>query len=75
MGNNNSSNSSTIKYNQQIDTLQSRALELFRHRVNNYHYAYHGPYEEYIHYIRAQYELDCFPESLRYGPNYNRNNR
>ena len=54
--------------------LQRRAFELYKQRVDNYNYAYHGPYAQYLFYIQSQYELDCLPNSVKYGRNYNQNN-
>lgn len=42
----------------------------FHKRIQSYHYAYHGSYTNYIEWCRAQYELECIPESCRQGPNY-----
>ena len=66
MGSNNSVNEQ--RHREAI--LEQRALQLFTQRVNNYHYAFHGPYENYIHDIRLQYELDRLPDLVRYGNNY-----
>jgi hypothetical protein len=54
--------------------LQNIALQLFTQRVNSYHYAFHGDYYLYIADMQAQYELDCMPNHLKYGSNYNPKN-
>ena len=64
------SNNSVNEQRQREAILEQRALQLFTQRVNNYHYAFHGPYENYIHDIRLQYELDRLPDLVRYGNNY-----
>ena len=68
------SNSSKQSSNSQ-QKLIDEANRKFNIRVKAYSYPHHGPYYAYIEWCRAQYELDCLPDSLKYGPNYNRNNR
>jgi hypothetical protein len=67
---NNSSNESSISEQKLID----EANRKFNIRVKSYSYPHHGPYHEYIEWCRAQYELDCIPEYLRYGKNFNPKN-
>ena len=69
-------NNSISRQNEQnvYAELKRRAFEIYKHRVENYNYAYHGPYHKYLRYIQAQYELDCLPNSIKYGRNYNQNN-
>jgi hypothetical protein len=74
MGSNNSVNEQRQREANTYAIFEQRALQLFTQRVNNYHYAFHGPYENYIHDIRLQYELDCLPDSVRYGNNYRQRN-
>lgn len=49
--------------------LQEKALRNFDARVRNYHYAYHGPYVEYVEWCRMEYEMECIPEVCRYSAN------
>lgn len=42
----------------------------FHKRIQGYNYAYHGPYQFYVEWCRAQYELECIPPSCRQGSNY-----
>ena len=66
MGNSNSAErkreNDRIRYN--------NAVELYRQRVRNYNYAYHGNYSDYLIDIQAQFQLDCLPEWVKYGSNY-----
>jgi len=50
--------------------LEAIALNNFNIRVRSYSYPHHGPYNQYIEMCRAQYELECIPQSCRQGPNY-----
>jgi hypothetical protein len=50
--------------------LEKIAAINYHKRINMYHYAYHGPYHEYIELCRAQYELECIPKICHHGPNY-----
>jgi hypothetical protein len=68
MGNNSSKRNQEYLIEQQ--KLQEQALRNFNARVKSYSYPYHGSYIEYIEWCRAQYELECIPESCRQGPNY-----
>jgi hypothetical protein len=43
------------------------ALKNFNIRINSYSYPQHGPYSQYIEWCRSQYELECIPQSCRYG--------
>lgn len=55
------------KYYAELDILEKRAMQIYIHRVNNYHYAFHGDYHVYLYNIQAQYELDCIPDRLKSG--------
>jgi len=66
MGNSNS----IEKERQQQRALYNKAVQLYEQRLRNYNYAYHGNYSAYLRSIRAQFQLDCIPEYLRYGDNY-----
>ena len=50
--------------------LEATAFNNFNIRMESYNYAYHGPYNRYVEMCRAQYELECIPQSCRQGPNY-----
>ena len=50
--------------------LHNKALELYKQRLKNYDYAFHGNYTTYLHNIQAQFQLDCLPDYLKYGNNY-----
>ena len=67
---NSSSNSSLERDRLVRMELQEKALRNYDARINNYNYAYHGPYINYINWCRAEYELECIPDCCRYGPNY-----
>jgi hypothetical protein len=66
MGNSNSVEKERAK--QQI--LYNKAVELYKQRLKNYDYAFHGNYTTYLRNIQAQFQLDCLPEYLKYGDNY-----
>jgi hypothetical protein len=68
MGNN--SSKSKFDSEMEIKELQDKALINFNERVNAYSYPHHGSYTKYIKWCRAEYELECIPESCRYGNNY-----
>ena len=38
-----------------------KAARNYHRRINEYHYAYHGCYRDYIEWCNEQYELDCLP--------------
>lgn len=56
------------------ERLYQHALQLYLQRVQNYRYYIHGDYQTYLCYLRGQFQLDCLPESVKYGANYDRNN-
>ena len=56
------------------ERLYQHAVELYLQRVKDYKYYIHGDYQRYLYYIRGQFQLDCLPESVKYGANYNREN-
>lgn len=66
MGNSNSIEKERAE--QQI--LYNKAVELYKQRLKNYDYAFHGNYTTYLRNIKAQFQLDCIPEYLKYGQNY-----
>ena len=66
MGSN--SSSQPVYMTQQQRTLL--AAKKFHIRKNGYDYALHGPYNEYIEWCHAKYQLDCIPEECLHGPNY-----
>lgn len=66
MGNSNSAE----KEREQERILYNKAVELYKQRLRNYDYAFHGNYTTYLRSIQAQFQLDCIPEYLRYGSNY-----
>jgi hypothetical protein len=39
-----------------------KAARNYHRRINEYHYAYHGCYRDYIEWCNEQYELECLPE-------------
>lgn len=51
--------------------LQEEALRNFNIRVSTYSYPHHGQHNAYIEWCRAQYEVECVPESCRQGSNFN----
>jgi hypothetical protein len=53
-----------------VEECRNEALLKFNKRVSSYSYPHHGPYQDYIHLCRAQYELDCMPECSRQGISY-----
>ena len=65
-----SSSKSKFNSEMEIKELQDRALINFNERVNAYSYPHHGPYITYINWCRAEYELECIPDSCRFGNNY-----
>ena len=69
MGNSNSIEKERAK-NQM---LHNKALELYKQRLKNYDYAFHGNYTTYLRNIQAQFQLDCLPDYLKYGNNYSQN--
>ena len=50
--------------------MAAEAQRKFDFRIRNYNYAYHGSYIDYVHWCRAQYELECIPECCRQGHNF-----
>jgi hypothetical protein len=71
MGNSNSSRTDNLIEEQR---LTAEAQRKFDFRIRNYNYAYHGSYIDYVHWCRAQYELECIPECCRQGHNFRPNN-
>jgi hypothetical protein len=68
-----SNNSTSRQYEEEKNAeLKRKAFELYQQRVNNYKYEFNGPYDRYLIHIKAQYELDCLPNSVKYGQNYNK---
>jgi hypothetical protein len=67
MGNESSKQENLIKQQK----LQEEALRKFNIRVSTYSYPHHGQHNAYIEWCRAQYELECLPESCRQGSNFN----
>ncbi len=64
-------NSNSIKEQRENErALYNKAVELYKQRLRNYNYAYHGDYITYLRNIQAQFQVDCIPEYLRYGDNY-----
>jgi hypothetical protein len=63
---------SSYEEEQQIENqrLYNIAVELYHQRARNYKYYVHGNYERYLYTIRAQFELDCLPNFVKYGKNY-----
>ena len=60
----------TVEDTSRMSTLELNAAINFEKRLREYHYAYHGPYTNYIEWCKAQYELECIPEWCRQGSNY-----
>jgi len=56
------------------EQLEREAMVNFNFRVKNYSYPHHGPYNDYIHWCRAQYQLECIQPYCRQGPNYDPRN-
>ena len=46
------------------------AARNYHRRINEYRYAYHGYYTDYVEWCRGQYELECLPECCRQGVGY-----
>jgi len=46
--------------------LQIDAFKRYEARINSYRLHY-GPYDHYIDWCNAQYELECIPEDARRG--------
>lgn len=69
MGNNLCCDDTTEESNK-MSTLELNAAINFQKRLREYHYAYHGPYSQYIEWCKSQYELECIPEWCRQGSNY-----
>jgi hypothetical protein len=69
MGSSSSKESKAMQIRQQQE-LQEKALYNFNQRIASYSYPHHGPYDIYIQWCRAEYELECLPDSCRYGPAY-----
>jgi hypothetical protein len=62
-----------IQLKKNVLMLHNKALELYKQRLKNYDYAFHGNYTTYLHNIQAQFQLDCLPDYLKYGNNYSQN--
>ena len=52
----------------QHQELREKALYNFNLRIDSYSYPHHGPYDIYVQWCRAKYELECIPECCRRGP-------
>jgi hypothetical protein len=70
MGNCNSS-SDNNQYSINQRELESIALRNFNQRIEAYSYTHHGNYYIYIEQCKAEYELECIPESCRQGNRFN----
>jgi len=70
MGNSNSS-SNNNQYSINQRELESIALRNFNQRIKAYSYPHHGNYYLYIEQCKAEYELECIPESCRQGTRFN----
>jgi len=71
MGNDSSSRrEQREQYQAEVERLEKQARKNFDKRVKSYNYAYHGPYDYYINWCHAEYELECIPESCRQGSRY-----
>ena len=46
--------------------LQTDAFKRYEERINSYRLHY-GPYDHYIDWCNAQYELECLPDNCRRG--------
>lgn len=66
MGNSNSSEKQRI----QRTILHKNAVNLYNQRIQNYNHAYHGSYSTYLRNVKAQFQLDCLPDYVKYGSNY-----
>lgn len=55
--------------------LQILAAKKFHVRMRGYNYALHGSYVDYVQWCRGQFELDCLPDYVKYGHNYNPRDR
>jgi hypothetical protein len=64
------SNTSTNYNSEKKAQLEAFALRNFNIRVKAYSYPHHGSYYDYIEWCRAEYELECIPESCRRGSAY-----
>lgn len=62
-----SSKLSEYKLKQQEINLEEIAARNYHKRMDEYNYAHHGYYIDYIEWCRAQYELECIPECCRRG--------
>jgi hypothetical protein len=66
-------NSISRQYEEQKNAeLKKTAFELYQQRVDNYKYEINGPYDRYLIHIKSQYQLDCLPNSVKYGQNHNK---
>ena len=70
MGNSNSSEKQRI----QRIILHKNAVNLYNQRIQNYNYVFHGNYSEYLRNVKAQFQLDCLPDYIKYGSKYIQNN-
>jgi len=70
MGNNNSRKTEDLIEEQK---LVLEAQRKFDFRVKNYSFPHHGSYLDYIHWCRAQFELDCLPDYCKRGHAYSGN--
>jgi hypothetical protein len=59
--------SNVIKNEQQLILQATRNYNL---RIIQYNHLIHGSFYDYSQWCRNQFELECIPESCRYGENY-----
>jgi hypothetical protein len=57
------------------DEIKIQAARKYHERMRSYNYFIHGPYEHYVEWCRGQFQLECMPDHLRYGANYNPHTR
>lgn len=67
------SSESSFQPSETFETAKQRANQIYNYRVKNYDYLIHGPYHYYMLQVEAEYELECIPEYMRRGRNYDSN--
>lgn len=61
------SSSSKNTNNNDWQMAKKRAIQVYNYRIKHYNPIQHGPREQYIAQVEAEYELECIPEFLRSG--------
>jgi hypothetical protein len=63
---------SSSKFNKKYDTdtfvnAEQKARKIYNYRIKTYDPLIHGPRENYIMRVEAEFELNCIPEYMRHG--------